>query len=73
MNLLPRDEKFFDYFHQQSGLLCEASSLLLSGLRSGYEGMCNIEKQMEAAKKLEAILATRDVDAPPRCIRLSIH
>src|SRR6201994_3280422 len=51
MNLLPRDEKFFEYFHQQAAVLCQASDLLLSGLRSGYDGMCSIEKQMEALER----------------------
>ena len=48
MNLLPKDEKFFDYFNQQSQLLCQASQLLSTGLRGGYEGMCRIAKRMEA-------------------------
>jgi uncharacterized protein len=51
MNLLPRDEKFFDYFHQHAVILCQASQLLISGLKSGYEGMCQISKQMEALER----------------------
>ena len=51
MNLLPKDEKFFEYFHQQSGLLCQASHLLVSGLKQGYNGMCQIEKRMEALER----------------------
>jgi hypothetical protein len=51
VNLLPKDEKFFEYFHQQSGILCQASGLLVSGLRGGYEGMRQIEKRMEALER----------------------
>lgn len=51
MNLLPKDEKFFEYFHQQSAILCQASGLLLSGLGGGYSGMCQIAKRMEALER----------------------
>jgi predicted phosphate transport protein (TIGR00153 family) len=51
LNLLPRDEKFFEYFHQHSGILCRAAQLLLSGMRGGYDGMCGIQKQMEALER----------------------
>lgn len=51
MNLLPKDEKFFEYFHQQSAILCQAATLLLSGLQGGYTGMCQIAKRMEALER----------------------
>jgi predicted phosphate transport protein (TIGR00153 family) len=51
LNLLPKDERFFDYFHQQSSLLCQSSHLLLSGLKGGYDGMCQIAKRMEALER----------------------
>lgn len=51
MNLLPKDEKFFEYFHQQSDVLCQASSLLHSGLQGGYDGMCRVAKRMEALER----------------------
>jgi uncharacterized protein len=51
LNFLPKDEKFFDYFHQQSTILCQASSLLLSGLQGGYQSMCQIAKRMEAFER----------------------
>jgi uncharacterized protein len=51
MNLLPKDEKFFEYFHQQSGILCQASQLVLTGLKGGYKGMCEIVKRMEALER----------------------
>jgi uncharacterized protein len=51
MNLLPRDGKFFDYFEQQSSIMCQASQLLMEGLNSGYEGMCQIAKSMESLER----------------------
>ncbi len=51
MNLLPRDEKFFDLFHQHVQILCQSSRLLMSGLESGYGGMCQISRQMEALEQ----------------------
>jgi predicted phosphate transport protein (TIGR00153 family) len=51
LNLLPKDERFFEYFHQQSSILCQASDLLLSGLKGGYEGICQIAKRMEALER----------------------
>jgi predicted phosphate transport protein (TIGR00153 family) len=51
LNLLPKDEHFFEYFHQQSGLLCQASQLLLSGLRGGNDGMREVGKRMEALER----------------------
>jgi predicted phosphate transport protein (TIGR00153 family) len=51
LNLLPKDEKFFEYFHQQSEILCQAGHLLLSGLEGGYEGMCHVAKRMEALER----------------------
>ncbi len=51
MNLLPRDEKFFDLFYQHVRILCQSSELLMTGLKSGYDGMCQISKQMEALER----------------------
>jgi uncharacterized protein Yka (UPF0111/DUF47 family) len=51
MNLLPRDEKFFDLFHQHAKILCQSSELLVQGLKNGYSGMCGIAKQMEALER----------------------
>jgi uncharacterized protein len=51
MNLLPRDEKFFDLFHQHVRILCQSSQLLMTGLTSGYGGMCRISRQMEALEQ----------------------
>ena len=51
MNLLPRDEKFFDLFQQHLKILCQASHMFNSGLKSGYNGVCRISKQMEALER----------------------
>lgn len=51
MNFLPKDEKFFEYFLQQSEIICQASHLLLAGLRGGYEGVSQIAKRMEALER----------------------
>ncbi len=51
MNLLPRDGKFFELFNQHVKILCQSSQLLISGLKGGYQGMCDISKQMEALER----------------------
>jgi len=48
MNLLPHDEKFFEYFHQHVTMVCKSSEMLLSALRAGYASVCGISKEMEA-------------------------
>jgi uncharacterized protein len=51
MNLLPRDEKFFDLFHRHARILCQSSNLLISSLKSGYQAVCDVSKQMEALER----------------------
>ncbi|HEX4810443.1 MAG TPA: DUF47 family protein [Bryobacteraceae bacterium] len=51
MNLLPKDEKFFDLFQQHMRILCQSSQLLIYGLETGYDKMCEIAKQMEALER----------------------
>ncbi|MBV8810714.1 MAG: DUF47 family protein [Acidobacteriaceae bacterium] len=51
MNLLPKDEKFFDLFQQHMRILCQSSHLLIVSLEAGYERMCEISKQMEALER----------------------
>lgn len=51
MNLLPRDERFYDLFQQHLRLLCQSSELFRSGVGSGYEGVRTISKQMEALER----------------------
>ncbi len=47
MNLLPRDDTFFRLFAQHLGLICEASELLVTGLESGYGGVCRVFGEMK--------------------------
>ena len=51
MNLLPKDEKFFELFTKHVDILCQSAELLRSGLQRGYEGICDISKQMEALER----------------------
>ncbi|MCU1292527.1 MAG: hypothetical protein JWP08_1377 [Bryobacterales bacterium] len=51
MNLLPRDERFFELFQQHVRILCQASELFVRGINAGYEGICKISKQMEALER----------------------
>jgi len=51
MNLLPKDEKFFDLFVQHVRILCRSSELLKTGLHAGYQGMCDVSKQIEALER----------------------
>lgn len=48
MNLLPKDQKFFDLFEKHAGILRKASALLLKGLAGGYEGVSAIGREMAA-------------------------
>jgi uncharacterized protein len=51
MNLLPKDERFFELFCQHAALICQCSSLLLSGLREGYNGVCRVSGEIKALEK----------------------
>jgi hypothetical protein len=51
LSFLPKDGKFFEYFFQQSEILCQAAQILHSGLQGGYEGMCHVAKRMEALER----------------------
>ena len=51
MNLLPKDEKFFELFQQHVRILCQSSRLLLTGLQGGYGGMHDIAKEMEILER----------------------
>ena len=51
MNLLPKDERFFDLLQQHVRILCQASELLITGLRTGYDRMSDMSKQMEALER----------------------
>ena len=43
MNLLPKDERFFELFERHGQILIRASALLVAGLKDGYDGMCRIQ------------------------------
>ncbi len=51
MNLLPKDGKFFDLFTQHVRILCQSSDLLKTGLQSGYAGVVDISKRIEALER----------------------
>ena len=51
MNLLPKDEKFFELFTKHVDLLCQSAELLRSGLQRGYQGVCDVSKQIEALER----------------------
>src|SRR3954470_21918368 len=51
MNLLPKDEKFFDLFSQHSRILCQASRLLATSLQGGYRAMCDASKEIEVLER----------------------
>lgn len=51
MNLLPKDEHFFEYFRQHSTVLCQASQLLLGALKDGYQGTVQAAKRIEALER----------------------
>ncbi len=51
MNLLPKDQKFFELFVQHMQILCRSSELLKTGLRSGYQGICDVSRQIEALER----------------------
>ena len=46
MNLLPKDEKFFELFEKHATILHKAATLLVKGLGSGYEGVSGVAKEM---------------------------
>jgi predicted phosphate transport protein (TIGR00153 family) len=48
MNLLPKDEKFFELFERHAHILCRASHLLNTGLKGGYEGMRAVASDVSA-------------------------
>jgi hypothetical protein len=46
MKLLPRDEKFFQYFQQQVKLICQAADLLVEGASAGNAHLANAAHQI---------------------------
>src|SRR5580658_10169447 len=51
MNLLPRDEKFFQYFQQQVKLICQAADLLVEGAKAGNAHLANAAHQIHALEE----------------------
>src|SRR6204780_3941618 len=51
MKLLPRDEKFFQYFQQQVKLICQAADLLVEGARAGNAHLANAAHQIHALEE----------------------
>jgi uncharacterized protein len=51
MNLLPRDEKFFQYFQQQVKLICRAADLLVEGAAAGNAHLANAAHQIHALEE----------------------
>jgi len=51
MNLLPRDEKFFQYFQQQVKLICQAADLLVEGAAAGNAHLANSAHQIHVLEE----------------------
>lgn len=51
MRLLPRDEKIFELFCDHAEILNRSSSLLVSGLKTGYRGVNNICSEMKELER----------------------
>ena len=51
MNLLPREEKFFEYFHQQANFICRAADLLAEGAASGNAHLASAAHQIKAIEE----------------------
>lgn len=51
MKLLPRDEKFFQYFQQQVKLICQAADLLVEGATAGNAHLANAAHQIHALEE----------------------
>jgi len=51
MRLLPREEKFFEYFEQQVKLIRRAADLLVEGAEAGNTHLANAAHQIKAAEE----------------------
>jgi len=51
MKLLPREEKFFEYFQQQVKLIRRAADLLVEGAEAGNTHLANAAHQIKAAEE----------------------
>jgi uncharacterized protein Yka (UPF0111/DUF47 family) len=51
MRILPREEKFFEYFNQQAKFICQASNLLVEGAASGNTHLASAAHQIKAIEE----------------------
>ena len=51
MNLLPRDEKFFQSFQRQVKLICQAAGLLVEGATAGNAHLANAAHQIHVLEE----------------------
>jgi predicted phosphate transport protein (TIGR00153 family) len=51
MKLLPREEKFFEYFHQQVKFICQAADLLVEGAGAGNAHLASAAHQIKAIEE----------------------
>jgi predicted phosphate transport protein (TIGR00153 family) len=51
MKFLPREEKFFEYFHQQVQVIRRAADLLVDGAEGGNAHLANAARQIKAAEE----------------------
>src|ERR1700704_1696387 len=51
MRLLPRDEKFFEYFQQQVNFICQAADLLVQGAAAGNSHLASVAHQIKAIEE----------------------
>jgi len=51
MRLLPREEKFYEYFHQKVKFICQAADLLVEGAASGNAHLASAAHQIRAIEE----------------------
>ena len=51
MNLLPREEKFFEFFHQQAKFISQAADLLVAGATAGNTHLASAAHQIRALEE----------------------
>jgi predicted phosphate transport protein (TIGR00153 family) len=51
MKLLPREEKFFEYFNEQVKVICRAADLLVEGAATGNAHLANAAHQIRALEE----------------------
>ena len=50
MRILPREEKFFEYFHQQAKFICQAANLLVEAA-AGKTHLASAAHQIKAIEE----------------------